>query len=169
MYRVPATRKKTWFPVGEDLHDNVLLKPFVTGVTQKEIKDDYAADQFSELLPVGIDQLLMIRMAQRLRRAPGKIKGKEPMISNQRPIATTAANCFSEDLRKYVRSYATEVPRQAFVEALESCVAIGLTTITSSAIEIRAGMGPIRVTFRMRGVSNPHRCLPTVRWVPTRR
>lgn len=131
-----GNKKRSWFPVGEDLHDNVLLKPFVTGVTQKEIKDDYAADQFNEQLPVGIDQLLMIRMAQRLRRAPGKIKGKVPMISNQRPIATAAADHFSEDLRKYVRSYATEVPRQAFVEALESCVAIGLTTITSSAIEI---------------------------------
>ena len=128
--------KKTWFPVGEDVHRNVLLQPFVTGLTQKEIKDDYAADQFDEEIPVGIDQLLMIRMAQRLRRAPGKIKGKAEKISNQRPIATVAARHFSEDIRKYVRSYATQVPRQAFVESLESCVAIGLTTITSSAIGI---------------------------------
>ena len=129
-------KKRTWFPVGGDLHDNVLLQPFIKGVTQKEFKDDYAADQFDERSPVGIDQLLMIRMAQRLLRAPGKIKSKEQMISNQRPIATVAAARFSEDIRKYVRSYATKVPRQAFVESLESCVAIGLTTITSSAIEI---------------------------------
>ncbi|MYD13237.1 MAG: hypothetical protein F4107_07115 [Gemmatimonadetes bacterium] len=127
---------KTWFPVGEDVHSNVLLQPFVTGLTQKQIKDDYAADQFDEEVAVGIDQLLMIRVAQSLRRAPGKIMGRAEMISNQRPIATVAARHFSEDIRKYVRSYATQVPRQAFVESLESCVAIGLTTITSSAIGI---------------------------------
>lgn len=41
-------KKKTWFPVGEDIHDNVLLQPFVSGITQREIKDDYAADQFDK-------------------------------------------------------------------------------------------------------------------------
>ncbi len=131
-----GNKKKTWFPVGEDLRENVLLQPFVSGVTQKEITDDYAADQFDERADLGIDQLLMVRIAQRLRRAPGRLRGKEPMVSNQRPIAKAAAEHFSEDLRKYVRSYSTQVPRQAFVESLESCVAIGLTTITSSAIEI---------------------------------
>lgn len=134
-----GNKKKTRFPVGEELHKNVLLQPFVEGVTQKEITDDYAADQFDEESALGIDQLLMVGIAQRLRRAPGRVRGKEPMISNQRPIARAAAERFAEDLRKYVRSYATQVPRQAFVEALESCVAIGLTTITSSAIEIVLG------------------------------
>lgn len=131
-----GNNKKTRFPVGEDLHKNVLLQPFVEGVTQKKITDDYSADQFDEESALGIDQLLMVGIAQRLRRAPGRLRGKEPMISNQRPIAKAAAERFAEDLRKYVRSYATQVPRQAFVEALESCVAIGLTTITSSTIEI---------------------------------
>ena len=134
-----GNKKKTRFPVGEDLHKNVLLQPFVEGVTQKEIADDYAGDQFDEGSALGIDQLLVVGIAQRLRRAPGRVRGKEPMISNQRPIAKAAAEQFAEDLRKYVRSYATQVPRQAFVEALESCVAIGLTTITSSAIEIVLG------------------------------
>lgn len=78
----------------------------------------------------------MIRLAQRLGQAPGKIKSATKMISNQRPIATRAAEYFSEDIRKYVRSYAAQVPRQAFVELFESCVAIGLTSITSSVVEI---------------------------------
>ena len=128
--------KKTWFPVGDKIHDNVLLQPFVSGVTQKEIRDDYSADLFNEESRVGIDELLMIRLAQSLRQAPVKIKGQAKMISNQRPIATWAAERFSEDVRKYVRSYATQVPRQAFVELLESCLAIGLTSITSSSVEI---------------------------------
>ena len=127
--------KKTWFPVGHQIHDNILLKPFVDGVTQKEIKDDYAADQFDES-SVGIDDLLMIRLAQSLRQAPGKMQGKSPSISNQRPIATQAAKNFSEDIRKFVRSYASEIPRQAFVELLESCLAIGLTSVTTSSVEL---------------------------------
>ena len=131
-----GNKKKTWFPVGRDIHDNVLLQPFVSGVAQKEIKDDYSADRFDEQSRVGIDQLLMIRLAQRLGRAPGKVKGGAKMIPNQRPIATRAAERFSEDVRKFVRAYASQLPRQAFVEFLESCVAVGLTTVTSSTVEI---------------------------------
>ena len=129
-------RKKTWFPVGENIHDNVLLQPFVSGVVQKEIKDDYASDLFDEKSRVGIDQLLMIRLAQRLGQAPGKVRSGAKKISNQRPIATCAAEHFSEDIRKYVRSYSNQVPRQAFVELLESCLAIGLTSITSCTVKI---------------------------------
>ena len=131
-----SEKRRTWFPVGENIHDNVLLQPFVSGVTQKEIKDDYSADQFNEEARVGIDELLMIRLAQSLGQAPGKVKGKAKMISNQRPIATRAAEHFSEDIRKYVRSYANQIPRQAFVELLESCLSIGLTSITSCSVEI---------------------------------
>ena len=126
--------KKTWFPVG-NIDDNVLLRPFLSGVRQKEIKDDYAADQFDESA-VGIDDLLMVRLAQCLRQAPVKMRGKSSGISNQRPIATRAAKYFSEDIRKFVRSYANEIPRQAFVELLESCLTIGLTSITTSSVEL---------------------------------
>ena len=141
-----GNKKRTWFPVGGDIHDNVLLRPFVSGVTQEKFKDGYAADRFDERSLVGIDQLLMIRLAQRLGRAPDKVRGGAKMISNQRPIATQAAKRFSEDVRKYIRSYASQVPRQAFVELLESCVAVGLTSVTSSAVEIVlnwAGTGDI--------------------------
>lgn len=128
-------KKRTRFPVGHNIHDNVLLRPFLSGVRQKEIKDDYAADRFDES-SVGIDDLLMIRLAQSLRQAPVKMQGKSPGISNQRPIATRSAKHFSEDIRKFVRSYANEIPRQAFVELLESCLAIGLTSITTSSVEL---------------------------------
>ena len=134
--QVQRSEKKTWFPVGQNIHENVLLQPFVVGVTQKKIKDDYSADQFNENSPVGIDELLMIRLAQSLKQAPGKIQGESKLISNQRPIATRAAKHFSEDIRKFVRSYANEIPRQAFVEMLESCMAIGLASIVTSSVEI---------------------------------
>ena len=134
--QVQRSEKKTWFPVGHNIHENVLLQPFVVGVTQKKIKDDYSADQFNEDSPVGIDELLMIRLAQSLKQAPGKIQGESKLISNQRPIATRAAKHFSEDIRKFVRSYANEIPRQAFVEMLESCMAIGLASIVTCSVEI---------------------------------
>lgn len=129
-------KKKTWFPIGHKIKYNVLLQPFVKGVTQKKLKDDYSADMFSEDSPVGIDELLMIRLAQSLRQAPRKMEGGAKMISNQRPVATRAAEHFSEDIRKYVRAYANQIPRQAFVELLESCLAIGLTSITTSSVEM---------------------------------
>ena len=49
----------------------------------------------------------MIRLAQQLGAAPDKLRGSEgERISNQRPIAEKAARDFSEDIRRFVRSYA---------------------------------------------------------------
>ena len=79
----------------------------------------------------------MIRLAQQLQTAPDKMRGKEGVsISNQRPIAERAARCFSEDIRRFVRSYAAPTPRQVLVEMLESCVAVGMTTILTSTVEM---------------------------------
>ena len=79
----------------------------------------------------------MIRLAQQLGAAPDKVQGGEgDRISNQRPIAEKAAKAFSEDMRRFVRSYASVIPRHAFVELLESCIAVGMTTILTSTIEI---------------------------------
>lgn len=128
--------KKTWFRVGGEIRDNLLLLPFAAGVKQGKLKGDFGADRFDEADLVGIDQLLMIRLADRLGRAPEKVKGKFGRISNQKPIASLAAHEFSDDIRRYVRSYARLMPRQAFVESLESCLAIGLTMIVASSVEI---------------------------------
>ena len=131
--------KRTWFPVGKNYEDNVLLHAFSQGVIRRgEFSGDLASEQFEEKNDsVGLDQLLMIRLAQQLERAPDKIRGKEAgPISNQRPIAEQAAQSFSEDIRRFVRSYSALVPRYALVEMLESCIAIGLMTILTSTIEL---------------------------------
>ena len=130
-------KKLTWFPVGKKYEENVLLGAFSQGVTREGPLGDLAADRFKEDHTVGLDQLLMIRLAQELKTAPDKIRGKEAgPISNQRPIAEDAAQNFSEDIRRFVRSYAEPVPRYALVEMLESCIAIGLTTILTSTVEL---------------------------------
>ena len=115
---------KTWFAVGRGFESNVLLRAFHQGVTRREEAGSLAghtSDRFEEETTVGLDQLLMIRLAQALGAAPDKLRGsEEKRISNQRPIAEGAAQDFSEDIRRFVRSYAAIIPRHAFVELLEA-------------------------------------------------
>ena len=157
-------KKRTWFPVGKKYEENVLLNAFSQGVTRRgEVLNDLASDQFDEKDDsVGLDQLLMIRSAQQLGSAPGKMHGREAgEISNQRPIAEQAARDFSEDIRRFVRSYAESVPRYALVEMLESCIAIGLTTIFTSTVELLLRWGGRRV--RCRTATNSS--LPLCSWI----
>ncbi len=129
--------ERTWFAVGRGFHDNVLLQAFGQGVRQEGTLADRRGDRFGEDTPVGLDQLLMIRLAQRLGEAPDKLRGEGgEKISNQRPIAERASLEFSEDIRRFVRAYAGVMPRHALVEMLESCMAVGLTTIVTSVIEL---------------------------------
>ncbi len=131
---------KTWFAVGQGFEKNVLLQVFHKGVVREGELGELSSrtsDRFDEPKTVGLDQLLMIRLAQMLGAAPDKLRGKEgERISNQRPIAELAARRFSEDIRNFVRKYAPVIPRHAFVEMLETCMAVGLTTIVTSVIEI---------------------------------
>ena len=109
--------KRTWFAVGRDFDDNVLLKAFRKGIKIQGEKANRTSDRFDETANVGIDQLLMIRLAQRLGAAPDKLRGGEgDRISNQRPIAEKAGDDFSEDLRRFLRSYASVLPRHSLVE-----------------------------------------------------
>lgn len=128
---------RTWFAVGRGFEENVLLRAFSSGVTREGELSSRTSDRFSEEAEIGLDQLLMIRLAQRIGAAPDKLRGAEgERVSNQRPIAEKAASEFSEDIRRFVRSYAVVVPRHAFVELLESCTAVGVTTILTSVVEI---------------------------------
>lgn len=128
---------RTWFAVGRDFTDNVLLKAFHKGIRIEGVRENRASDHFNESTRVGLDQLLMIRLAQQLGTAPEKLRGSEgDRISNQRPIAEKAAAEFSEDIRRFVRAYATVVPRHCLVELLESCIAVGLTSVLTSVTGI---------------------------------
>lgn len=128
---------RTWFAVGRGFEENLLLTVFHQGVVREGPLGDRKADHFNEEEPVGLDQLLTIRLAQALGEAPDKLRGGEgARISNQRPIAEHTARHFSEDIRRFVRAYARVLPRHAFVELLESCMAVGLTTIVTSVFEL---------------------------------
>ena len=129
---------RTWFAVAKGHEENVLLRAFSQAIERRGPVADRTSDRFIESNHrIGLDQLLMVRLAQQLGAAPDKLRGKEgERIPNQRPIAENAARTFSEDIRRFVRSYAGIVPRHAFVDLLESCVATGMTTVLTSAVEI---------------------------------
>lgn len=130
---------RTWFAVGRDFESNLLLKAFHQGMEHDGPLSSRTADRFREDEPVGLDQLLMIRLAQALGSAPDKSRGgggDRDRISNQRPIAERTAEHFSEDIRRFVRSYAAALPRHALVALLESCMAVGLTSILTSVIDL---------------------------------
>jgi len=137
-YVEPTQRgDKSWFGIGQGFEDNVMLQAFHQGIVRNDgLMGNRSADLFEETSEVGLDQLLTIRLAQHLESAPDKLRGKQEKISNQRPIAERATQYFSADLRRFIRTYASVVPRHTFVELLESCIAIGLTTIVTSVIEI---------------------------------
>lgn len=128
-------RPDTSFPVGGDIRYNVVASPFAAGMSLRDgDPDSLAGDRFDETEDsVGIDQLLMIRLAQRMRSAPRCTKTK-PGIPNRVSVAERSARQFSADLRSYLNAYAGHVPRQFLVEALESCLAVGLTSMLSSVV-----------------------------------
>ena len=135
---------RTRFAVVNRYEHNLLLRAFDQGVTRRGgLLGDLASDRFNESDDtVGLDQLLTIRLAQQLGTAPKKLRPSPVQgadahrISNQRPIAKAAARRFSDDIRRFVRSYADSAPRHAFVDMLESCITIGLTTILGSTVEV---------------------------------
>jgi len=153
--------KRTWFAVGRGFSENVLLRAFNAGIQiHRELSGEFSSrtsDRFIEETPVGVDQLLMIRLAQTLGEAPDKVRGGEgEQISNQRPIAERAAHYFSEDIRRFIRSYAGVIPRQALLAMLESCMAVGLATIFTSVIRLLLGWaetGEIRKNLDQKPVS----------------
>jgi hypothetical protein len=132
--------ERTWFAVGQGFENNVLLKAFNHGMQRKGLLGDRASDHFQEEVEVGLDQLLMIRLAQQLGNPPDKLRGANGQggdrISNQRPIAEFATLSFTEDLRRFTQAYGEVVPRLSFVKLLESCMAVGLTTIVTSTVDL---------------------------------
>lgn len=130
---------KTWFAVGRGFEENVLLRVFHKGVVREGQLHTQTSDKFDETADAGLDQLLMIRLAQHLGQAPDKLRQKAEggeQISNQRPISELAARHFSEDLRIFIREYAEVIPRHSLVEMLESCMAVGLTTVFTSVTQL---------------------------------
>jgi hypothetical protein len=127
------------YRVGSRVQDNELLQLFAPGVsTRREHNNDLRSDLFDESAQIGLDQLIMVRLAQICGEAPSRALGKrEPgPIPNQRPIAKRAAGIFREDLLTFLECYGPGTPRVPLISMIESSLAIGLSTIMLSTITV---------------------------------
>lgn len=133
-----GTGDRTRYAVNIGFSENALLKAFGAGMGIKSgpgSLESTTSDLYDETVPVSVDQLLMIRLAQRLTEAPKSTPGKGNKIPNQRPIAHEASRKFAEDMRNFIYRY-SDIPRHSLVSQMESGLAIGMTSITTSSIQI---------------------------------
>ena len=129
------------YRVGSRVQDNELLQLFAPGVTTHgQLKSDLRSDRFDETADIGLDQLIMVRLAQICGEAPSKAVGKgEPgPIPNQRPIAKRAAQIFRKDLLTFLECYGRSgvTPRTPLISMIEAGLSIGLTTIMLSTVAV---------------------------------
>jgi hypothetical protein len=134
------------YPVGARVQDNELLKALAPGiVTAGSRKSDMRSDELDEQVYLPLDQLITVRLAQACGESPSKAvgRGNPGPIPNQRPIALSAAESFREDLLVFLDCYAhgESTPRAALLTMLESAMAVGLTTILSSTVDIMIRWG----------------------------
>jgi hypothetical protein len=136
---IDRSSRRSHFAVDSGFAENILLSLFGNGM---EISGQHRTDLTSDIfveneLSVGIDQLLTIRIAQGCKEAPTKARGGESeQIPNQWPLATTAMKSLREDFSVFVQAYGTTIPRQTFLQMLESSISLGLTTIYFSTIRM---------------------------------
>ncbi|WP_287346099.1 hypothetical protein [Mesorhizobium sp.] len=129
------------YRVGARVQDNDLLASLAPGTeTTGLLKSDLRSDELDEAVPLPLDQLVTIRLAQGCGEAPAKAVGRNNPgpIPNQRPIAARAAEIFRDDLLVFLDCYArgAAMPRAALLQMFESAIAIGLTTILTGTVEI---------------------------------
>ena len=122
------------FQLGVGPDRNLLLSLFGRGVVMGERLRDMAADKYDEQQAVGVDQLLMIRMAQICGSAPQKMseRSEQASISDQLPVAKRATIQFYEDLRVFLVAYGASIPRRSLLPMLESAIGLGLTNLLLS-------------------------------------
>ncbi len=129
-----AGSEKIHFPVGGDYADNLLLAQFARHM---EIRGphttDLGSDSFidSGAFDLGVDELLVVRLAQACGHAPDKARGAAP-IQNRWPIADAAAKTLRRDLAVFIEVYGTAVPRQAFLPMMEAGIGLGMTNLLLS-------------------------------------
>lgn len=136
---VEPGRQGTRYPVRCRIEENDLLRLFAPGTTvEGEHRTSLTSDRFDEAAPVGLDQLLTIRLAQECGSAPERTRGQggASPIPNQRPIAARAARMFQEDLTVFLSAFGPAIPRLSLLPMLESCMAINLTNVFLSSVRM---------------------------------
>jgi len=130
---IEKSDKPRVFSVGLGFEDNLLLRIFGTGVSVSGMLTDLVSDRFDEAVPLAVDQLLTVRIAQACKEAPQRlrpgVRSGGPMIPNRWPVAHAAMENFRQDLNVFLQVYGSIIPRQALVSMLESLIGLGLSTV----------------------------------------
>lgn len=131
------------FPVNVEFAENPLLRLFARHMAIRGPRSNLVSDTFvdDEAVSIGIDELLAIRMAQACGTAPSKMRGKgetDHRIPNRRPLAWRAAGFLRDDLAIFIETYGHSLPRQTFLQVLESGIGLGLTNLVLSTTRILA-------------------------------
>lgn len=129
-----AQRASRTFPVGGDFTENPLLALFGRHVEIEGPAANLASDRFMEQAAndLGVDELLVVRLAQACRHAPERVKGGAADIPNRWPIAKAAAKCLRGDLATFIEAYGAALPRQAFLPMLEAGIGLGMANLLFS-------------------------------------
>jgi hypothetical protein len=136
---VETSKAERRYQVGCRIDENEIVKLFAPGTNvEGDFRTNLASDQFDENVPIGLDQLVTVRLAQECGSAPEKTRGKGEAspIPNQHPIATRATRVFREDLTVFLRAYGATIPRLSLLPMLETCMAINLTNLLLSSVRM---------------------------------
>ena len=137
-------------PIGMRIDDNTFLRAFAAGVRNTGANlNGLPSDVFDETERIGIDQLLMVRLAQLCKFPPVRASGKrecesgvtpsEPWaIPTQLPIASRAAAVFRDDILTFVECYSDSsgVSHLALMTMLETALALGLVSVLLATVGI---------------------------------
>lgn len=127
------------FPLAASIEENELLRIFGR---YTEIRGEWAGNQASDTFndsiaeDIGIDELLMIRMAQQCGGAPAKLRGQGRESSVATPIARRSADVLREDISAFVAGYGDSIPRQSFQRMLESGIGFGIVNLLFSTFQV---------------------------------
>lgn len=122
------------FSVGTGFNSHVLLAllgrhMIIYGQHSSSLTSDFFVEE--EAVDIGINELLAVRTAQACGSAPMKAGGGENVIriANRWPLARRAANELGEDLSIFIEMYGASIPRQAFLQMLESAISLNITKL----------------------------------------
>ena len=116
------------FAMTDRYADNNLLRVLGSGMQPRNKED--LMETWDESAQVDVEQLVCIRVAQRLGNAPSSAAdGKKGAIENRWPVAVASARRAGDDVAVFLRAYADAIPRTALLPMLEACFGLGLSTM----------------------------------------
>lgn len=126
------------FMVGGGFDNNLLLRTLGPAMTVAGHASSLTSDRLDEekVATLTIEQVLTARIALLVGEAPEKMRGTNPLIPNQQPLAGAQSRIFQDDLRIFLEAYHTSMPWQTFVSFLEVGIGIGLSTTFLASAEL---------------------------------